>query len=73
MTNERFVNNYLKPFMIAFDTRVIDIRYIDRPPAGYQLINILFEGCHCASIDVTGKTQREMTDEVFKRINNTPA
>lgn len=68
MTNERFVNDYLQPFTMAYDSRVIDVRYIDRSPR-YQLINITFDNGRGVSIDVTGKTQREMSDMVFERLN----
>ncbi len=68
MTKERFVNNYLQPFTIAYDNSVIDVRYIDRM-GHYQLINITFDNGRVVSIDVTGKTRREMSDMVFERLN----
>jgi hypothetical protein len=68
MTNERFVSNYLKPFMIAYDNSIVDLRYIDRA-ARYQLINITFDNGCGISVDVTGKSQRQMADEVFGRLN----
>lgn len=68
MTYKRFINNYLCPFMKAYDRRIIDIRHIERT-AGYQLINITLDSGRVVSIDITGKNAREITNEVIRHIN----